>query len=234
MYGLFYAAVLGTVGVFTLQKLEDRSLGRDVLAVALTAGLFFSLSFMSAYDQHKQYNVVAFAFDVLEIAGIWACFSILKIVEPLPHYQWLQCHEPRLWVGYLVLFAILIAQIGWRWAMNLNHTAFRDLKGTLLVLMVLGAAWDAVFGARVGAWHFAITVVFAIAAAMYVREDPYEQAKRAPDWYFTRRLARRAAVACLILLFGVATYRIWRSDSARDAHLATFAEVKACAESKAE
>ena len=141
MYGLFYPGILGAVGVFALLKLEDGLLGVDVLAVAFTAGAFFSLSFASAFEKDKDYKIEAFACDVIEIVGIWACFALLKIVEPLPHYDWLQHHEPRLWLAYIVLAGILIAQIAWREYMQLNPWALIDLKVTLIALMAIGMVW---------------------------------------------------------------------------------------------
>jgi hypothetical protein len=173
MYGLLYPAILGAVGVFTLQKLETGAIDYATLAVAVTAGAFFTLSFASAYQLEREYLPIPFLIDVVEIVEVWLCFSLLNIAEPEPEWlKQLAAPLPNLSYTYALLLVALLIQIGWRWAMGLKWYAFADLKGALLIVVVVGVF----HGTSMGAYNWILTALFSALATLYVAAHPYGKA----------------------------------------------------------
>jgi len=176
MYGLYYPAVLGAGIVVALQHIIAGSIHGPAIAVAVTAGAFFSLSFASAMGFETQYGLSAFLLDIAEVGGMFACFVFLDLIDPPP---W----TPSVSLAYVVLLAVVIFQVAWRWVMGLQVDAYLDLKCLLALLLVIGA----VLGESYPWIHWGITTIFSVIAWLYVSHHPYRTGVRVPRWFFLGR-----------------------------------------------
>jgi len=178
MYGLYYPAVLGTGVVETLRHASV--LISAEIAIALTAGAFFSLSFASAMGLEDSYDFLAFVSDVVEVFAMLVCFAFLSIVERP------DAVSPSLWPSrsatdaYAVLIFVVALQLAWRARMKLQWDAYLCLKLILIGLLVRGCF----LGNSPSRLHWAITVLFALTAWIYVSRNPYEKGKDYPAWVF--------------------------------------------------
>ena len=179
MYGLYYPAVLGTVIVVTLQHAAAGSIKAPALAIATTAGAFFSLSFASAMGLEKDYAFGAFALDLAEVLGMFACFAFLELVEfPAGHQPGWIVWSPR--TAYAILLGVVLFQLWWRKVMELHPDSFLDLKLVLFLLLVAGI----VLGDSHPRLHWVITGIFALIAWLYVSRNPYQKAHPVRRWFF--------------------------------------------------
>jgi hypothetical protein len=180
MYGLYYPAVLGTAIVVALQHTAASSIHGPALAVATTAGAFFSLSFASAMGFEKEYGFGAFVLDAMEVFGMFACFAFLELVE-FPQSGHLPAWVvPSTRVAYIILLGVVLFQLAWRKVMELQTDAFLDLKLILGLLLVAGA----VLGDSHVRLHWLITAIFALIAWLYVSHNPYQKATPVRRWFF--------------------------------------------------
>ena len=180
MYGLYYPAVLGTAIVVALQHTAASSIHGPALAVATTAGAFFSLSFASAMGFEKEYGFGAFVLDAMEVFGMFACFAFLELVE-FPQSGHLPAWVvPSARVAYLILLGVVLFQLWWRRVMELQTDAFLDLKLILCLLLVAGA----VLGDSHTRLHWLIPAIFALIAWLYVSRNPYRKDAPVRRWFF--------------------------------------------------
>ena len=84
MYGLLYPAILGTAIVLTLQHFDQREITATELSVAITAWVFFGVSFASAFKKEDEYHILPFVLDTWELFEMLVCFLFLNIAEPIP------------------------------------------------------------------------------------------------------------------------------------------------------
>lgn len=174
MYGLYYPAVLGARLVVILQHLSAQSGLDSVTAVAITSGVFFSLSFASAQGLEGQYGLAAFALDIAEVFGMFGIFVLLKLIEPPP------MPAPALDYAYAALIVIVIMQLLWRANMDMQWNTYLDLKLLLFALLIVGVF----LGPRHDWINWVITLLFAIIASVYVASRPYE--RTGPTWWVRR------------------------------------------------
>ena len=168
MYGLYYPAVLGTAIVVTLQHAAAGLIEGPALAIATTAGAFFSLSFASAMGLESEYRFGAFALDLAEVLGMFICFAFLELVEfPAGHHPAWIVRSPSM--AYGILLAVVLFQLWWRKVMKLPVDSFLDLKLILCLLLVAGI----VLGDSHLRLHWVITGIFALIAWLYVSHNPY-------------------------------------------------------------
>jgi hypothetical protein len=180
VYGLYYPAVLGTGIVVALLRaakntIQDPAISVSV-AVAVTAGVFFSLSFAAAEGFEDKYGPFPFFLDVVEVIAMFACLYSLGFIDISSPVQ-----RPAT-VAYAILLALVVLQLFRRNAVNLNWDACLDLK----IMVVLSLSIGAIAGNKYPCLHWAITFIISLLALLYVRSDPYKQDKPAPRWYFAR------------------------------------------------
>ncbi|MEO6807229.1 MAG: hypothetical protein ABI286_11545 [Edaphobacter sp.] len=179
MYGLYYPAVLGTAIVVTLQHAAASSIKGPALAIATTAGAFFSLSFASAMGLEKEYRFGAFALDFAEVLGMFVCFAFLELVEfPAGHHPVWIVWSPG--AAYGILLGVVLFQLWWRKVMGLRADSFLDLKLILCLLLVAGI----VLGEGHLRLHWLITAIFALIAWLYVSHNPYRKDHPVRRWFF--------------------------------------------------
>ena len=178
MYGLYYPAVLGTGVVETLRHATVLT-GAEI-AIALTAGAFFSLSFASAMGLEDSYDFLAFVSDVVEVFAMLVCFAFLSIVER-PEAVSASMWPSRSATGaYGMLIFVVALQLVWRARMKLQWDAYLGLKVILIGLLIFGS----ILGNRPSPVHGWITVLFAATAWLYVSRNPYQKNKVYPAWVF--------------------------------------------------
>lgn len=182
MYGLFYPAILGTAIVLTLQHLVKPQITPPELSVAITAWVFFGVSFTSAFKKEDEYHIVPFFFDTWELFEMLVCFLFLGIAEPIP--KWFEPYVGSLPGAYITLCVAVVMQLRWRKIMGLKWYAFIDLKLILLGLLVLGA----LLGKSVSWLNWVITLAFTVSAFLYIAAHPY--GKDAPTFFFSRKSAK--------------------------------------------
>jgi hypothetical protein len=107
MYGLYYPAVLGTGVVVAVQHAAAHAIRGPAIAVALTSGAFFSLSFASAAGFENRYDLGAFVLDILEVIGMFSCFVFLNLIDPPPGVK------PSVTAAYLCLIPVVASQVAW-------------------------------------------------------------------------------------------------------------------------
>jgi hypothetical protein len=179
MYGLLYPAILGTAIVLTLQHFDQREITATELSVAITAWVFFGVSFASAFKKEDEYHILPFVLDTWELFEMLVCFLFLNIAEPIP--DWFRPYARSLTGAYLTLCVAVVLQLWWRRLMGLKWYAFIDLKSILFGLLVVGALWGNSFF-----WlNWAITIAFTASAGLYIAAHPYGAA--APTFSFSRR-----------------------------------------------
>lgn len=180
MYGLHYPAVLGTGIVVSLMRVGSNTIHAPAASVAVIAWAFFCLSFLSAIGFEKQYGVLAFILDLLELIGMFFCLNYLRLLDPS------STDPPLVPVACWILFLVVALQFLWRWAVGLKPIAFLDLKLLFLALLVV----DSFLGDSLPGWHWMITIGFAVLAALYVGSHPYDLGKKDPTWFLGKFLKR--------------------------------------------
>jgi hypothetical protein len=179
MYGMYYPAVLGTAIVVALQHLAAGTIKGPALAIATTAGAFFSLSYASAMGFDEDYGPGAFILDIIEVLGMFACFAYLELIEfPAGHGPPFIFPSAR--IAYGVLFGVVLFQLWWRAVMGLRLDAFLDLK----IILGLSLIYGMVLGDDHVRRHWYITAAFAITAWLYVSHNPYQKDHPARRWFF--------------------------------------------------
>jgi hypothetical protein len=174
MYGLIYPAVLGTGLVLSGQRATKEpsvvaALTDPALWAAAAAGLFFSASFASVFEDPQKtsekgewYGWGPFFIDSVEVVLMFACFYFLGLFE-VPNVP-----APMLYWAYGLLIAEIWWQCLWRKSVGLKPMRLWGMKVGVSIVLAIGL----IYGTEDPLSNIVVSLLVALFVVIYVFVDP--------------------------------------------------------------